>query len=86
VDDASFLRRCRLVTAWVAGAVVVLVLGYDAVMAYLSGGNATISWCVYTMSKQRPVLPFAFGALTVWIYGRVQRRRRVRLSRQESHP
>lgn len=49
-------------------ALVILVLAfalaiYDIVIAYVSGGTATISWCLYQWSLKYPFIAFAFGFL-----------------------
>jgi hypothetical protein len=46
----------------VIGAVFALSI-FDIVMAYLSGGGATISWCIYQWSLKYPAIAFAFGFL-----------------------
>ncbi len=50
-------------TAVVILATVFLLTVYDIVIAYLSGGSATISWCVYQWSTKYPFIAFAFGFL-----------------------
>ncbi|MGP0063538.1 MAG: hypothetical protein ACLQGP_08070 [Isosphaeraceae bacterium] len=51
------------ITAGVVIAAVFILSIFDIVMAYLSGGEATISWCIYQWSLKYPVIAFAFGFL-----------------------
>lgn len=59
------------VTQIVVLAVVVLVLAYD-LYAYLKGGQAaTVSWVIWTASKDTPVIPFLSGVLCGHLFWRM---------------
>lgn len=51
------------ITAIVIIVIVFALTIYDIVTAYLSGGTATISWCLYQWSLRFPFIAFAFGFL-----------------------
>jgi hypothetical protein len=44
---------------------------YDIVIAYLSGGTATISWCIYQWSMKYPFIAFAFGFLAGHLFAQM---------------
>ncbi len=51
------------ITGLIILAAVFILTIYDIVIAKLSGGRATISWCPYQWSMQYPFIAFAFGFL-----------------------
>jgi hypothetical protein len=62
-DGVGAVMTYQQITALVVIAVIFILSIFDIVMAYLSGGDATISWCIYQWSLKYPVIAFAFGFL-----------------------
>lgn len=61
------------ITVWFIFVFVVLALGYD-VIAFTRGGlDSTISWILYSQSKNYPMIPFGLGLLMGHLFGQMKK-------------
>ncbi len=56
------------ITLAVVAAAIALLLIYDVIIVLKKGGSATISWQMWSISKQYPVIPFAIGFIMGHIF------------------
>lgn len=67
------MTKNQKITAWVIFVATVVLLGYD-VYAYVNGGvGSTISWVIYSQSKNYPIIPFALGLLMGHLFGQMEK-------------
>ena len=57
------MRNLKKITIVVIIAAIVILGGFDVVIAYLGGKESTISLVITDYSHKWPVIPFAFGFL-----------------------
>ena len=51
------------------GIVAVVLIVWDVYIMWKKGGDATISWGIYSLSQRYPTLPFAFGYMMAHFFG-----------------
>jgi hypothetical protein len=59
----GLLKKFQNITILVMCIAVVLLLAYDVFVALHAGTNATISWMIWTLSHEYPIIPFSVGFL-----------------------
>jgi hypothetical protein len=72
-DGVGAVMTYQQITALVVIAVIVILPVFDIVMAYLSGGDVTISWYIYQWSLKYPVIAFAFGFLMGHVFAQMDK-------------
>lgn len=58
----------RQLTVIVLFAALTVLIGYDVIIIYWRGYEATISWTMLAFAKDYPIVPFALGILFGHLY------------------